>query len=155
MAATRSIEHAFTVGAPLARVAAFHRDTAVLPRLTPPPVRVALGRIEPLAEGSVSEFTLWFGPIPIRWRAVHSEVDPQHGFTDTQQSGPLRHWRHSHRFEPTGPSSTRVTEHIEYVHHGGRRGIGSRVIFNRLALSLLLRYRGWVMRRMLEGAAAP
>lgn len=151
----RSMQHAFTVRAPLAAVAAFHRDTAVLPRLTPPPVRVELGRIEPLAEGSVSEFTLWFGPLPVRWRAVHSEVDPLHGFTDTQASGPMRYWRHAHRFEAQGSSATRVTEHVFYAHHAGMRGLASRVLFNRLALRLLLLYRAFVMRRALAGAAAP
>ncbi|MCC7018466.1 MAG: SRPBCC family protein [Ardenticatenales bacterium] len=155
MHSPRSVEHTFTVGAPLASVAAFHRDTAVLPRLTPPPVRVRLGAIEPLAEGSVSEFTLWFGPIPVRWRAVHTDVDPLHGFTDTQASGPMRYWRHTHRFEAQGPSATRVTEHIAYAHHPGMRGLASRALFNRVALRLLLRYRAFVMRRALTGAAAP
>lgn len=151
----RSIAHAFTVRAPLASVAAFHRDTAVLPRLTPPPVRVQLGRIEPLADGSVSEFTLWFGPFPVRWRAVHSDVDPQHGFTDTQQSGPMRVWRHTHRFEAQGPSATRVTEHLAYAHRAGVRGLVSRVVFNRPALRLLFLYRAFAMRRALEGTAVP
>ena len=155
MHTTRSIEHAFTVRAPLASVAAFHRDTAVLPRLTPPPVRVQLGRVEPLAEGSVSEFTLWFGPVPMRWRAVHTDVDPLHGFTDTQASGPMRYWRHAHRFEAQGLSATRVTEHIAYAHHPGARGLASRMLFNRVALRLMLAYRAFVMRRALEGAAAP
>lgn len=154
MNGTRSIQHSFTVDAPLAAVAAFHRDTNVLPRLTPPPVRVRLGRIEPLAEGSVSEFTLWFGPLPVRWRAVHSDVDPRRGFTDTQAAGPMRHWRHVHRFEALGPSATRVTERLEYGHHAGWRGLASRVLFNRLGLWALFRYRAWAMRRALEAVSA-
>jgi hypothetical protein len=44
--------------------------------------------MEPLAEGSISDFTLWFGPLPIRWTARHSHIDPLHGFTDTQVRGP-------------------------------------------------------------------
>ena len=78
-------DYAFTVRAPLARVAEFHRDTRALQRLSPPPMFVQLHRLEPLAEGSVAEFTLWLGPLPLRWRAVHSNVDPLGGFTDTNQ----------------------------------------------------------------------
>ena len=52
-----------------------------------------------IREGAVADFTLWFGPLPLRWTAVHSEVSAQHGFTDTQQRGPLASWRHTHRFE--------------------------------------------------------
>ena len=154
MDGVRTIEHTFTLAAPLAAVAAFHHDTRVLPRLTPPPVRVRLGRVEPLAEGSVSEFTLWFGPLPVRWRAVHSAVDPRHGFTDTQAAGPMRVWRHTHRFEAIGDAATRVTEHLTYAHPGGWRGLATRVAFGRLALWALLRYRAWVMRRALSGARA-
>ncbi|MEO8082651.1 MAG: SRPBCC family protein [Ardenticatenales bacterium] len=150
----RSIEHRFLIDAPLASVAAFHRSTAALPRLTPPPVRVRLGRIEPMAEGSASEFTLWFGPLPVRWRAMHSDVDPLHGFTDTQQAGPMQYWRHRHEFESLGASTTRVTERLEYAHYGGLRGLFSRSLFNGPALWALFRYRAFAMRRALRGAAA-
>src|SRR5512141_1391989 len=93
-------EYSFTVDAPVEAVAEFHRDTRALKRLTPPPVWVQLQRVDPLAEGSVSEFTLWFGPLPVRWQALHSNVDRLRGFTDTQARGPMRQWRHRHRFTP-------------------------------------------------------
>lgn len=78
----------FTVPAPLQKVAEFHRDTRALKRLTPPPVFVQIHSMEPLAEGSRSVFTMWFGPLPLRWTAIHSNVDTMHGFTDTQEKGP-------------------------------------------------------------------
>ena len=75
--------HSFTVDAPLAAVRAFHHDTGVLRQLTPLPIIARVHAFEPLADGSQAEFTLWFGPLPLRWQAVHSDVGPN-GFTDTQ-----------------------------------------------------------------------
>lgn len=143
-------EHAFRVRAPLARVAAFHRDTRALKRLTPPPIFVQLHRADPLAEGAVAEFTLWFGLLPVRWRAVHSAVDEHRGFTDTQARGPLRHWRHRHAFRALDPQATLVVDRIEYQHHGGPRGLLSRLLFARPALHLLFAFRAWATRRALE-----
>jgi ligand-binding SRPBCC domain-containing protein len=142
-------EYHFKVRAPLSAVAAFHHDTRILRRLTPPPIRVQLHRVEPLAEGSLSEFTLWFGPWPVRWTAVHSQVGP-HGFTDTQSAGPLNYWRHTHRFTVLDGATTRVSERIEYAHSPGPRGLLSRLLFNRLALRLLFTYRAVATRYAVE-----
>ncbi len=144
-------ERSFVVKAPLARVAAFHRDTRVLRRLTPPPVIVQLHHSEPLRDGAVAEFTLWFGPLPVRWRALHSEVDEQRGFTDTQVRGPLRFWQHRHAFQARRSGTTLITDRIEYEHHPGVRGWLSRVLFGRLALRFNFAYRAWITRRAVEG----
>ena len=152
MSQKQSFDHHFTVPAPLAAVAAFHRDARALPRLTPPPIFVQLRRVDPLGEGAIADFTLWFGPLPVRWVAVHSQVDRLHGFTDTQQSGPLKFWRHTHRFEAIDATSTRVSEHVEFEHHSGWRGWLSRLLYNPLALGFLFNYRAWVTRR--DAAAA-
>jgi len=145
-------EHTFSVRAPLAAVSAFHHDTRVLRRLSPPPIFVQLHRVEPMAEGSVSRFTLWFGPLPVRWTAIHSQISPA-GFTDTQSAGPLRHWRHSHRFTALAAAVTRVDDRIEYAHHPGPRGLVSRLLFNRFALRLLFAYRAFATRRALDRRA--
>src|SRR5262245_58129185 len=107
-------DYNFIVKAPLTKVAEFHYDTRVLKWLTPFPIIVQFHRVEPLGEGSISDFTLWFGPLPIHWVAVHSQVDPLHGFTDTQQDGLLKRWVHTHRFSRVGEDLTRVSERIEY-----------------------------------------
>jgi ligand-binding SRPBCC domain-containing protein len=150
MRSHKSFTHAFTVRAPLAAVSGFHRDTSALKRLTPPPIVVRLHRVEPLAEGSAAEFTLWFGLLPVRWQAVHRQVDPLHGFTDVQQRGPMRWWRHTHRFEAQGQQATRISEHIEYAHYPGWRGLLSQLLFSPLALRLLFWYREFVTRLALE-----
>lgn len=145
-----TFDYAFIVNAPLQAVADFHRDTRALKRLSPPPLFVQLHRVDPLSEGAVAEFTLWFGPIPLRWLAVHSDVSAQHGFTDTQQRGPLKSWRHTHRFEAVDARTTRVREHIEYDYPAGLPGLLARLLFSPPALTFLFAYRRWVTRRALE-----
>jgi ligand-binding SRPBCC domain-containing protein len=145
-------ESSFRVDAPLARVAEFHRSPAALRKLSPPPIFVQFHRLEPLAEGSLADFTLWFGPLPVRWRARHHSVDPLRGFTDRQESGPLAAWEHTHRFEWQSAGSTRVTDRVEYRHHPGRRGMLTRLLFARPFLAFLFRYRAWATRRAVRRA---
>ena len=134
-------ETRFLTHAPLEVVADFHHDTRSLKRLTPPPVYVQLEKIEPLGENSISKFTLWFGPIPIHWTAVHHNVDPLHGFTDIQQNGPMQYWRHTHSFSSFGSDCTQIIEHIEYAHFPGTRGWITHVLFSQFSLRLMFLYR--------------
>lgn len=143
-------ETSFLVRAPLSVVAEFHRDARALRRLTPPPMLAVMKRVEPLAEGSLAEFTLWLGPIPLHWRARHHDVDALHGFTDEQERGPMRFWRHTHRFSAVDAGQTLVSEHIEYEHHTGPRGWLTRLLFSHTGLRLLFAYRAWMTRRSLE-----
>lgn len=139
----------FKVKAPLYKVQAFHRDTTSLKKLNPPPVIVQLHRVDPMAEGSISEFTLWMGPVPVHWRAIHSQVS-ELGFTDTQERGPMERWQHTHRFQPINDQVTQIHEHIEYEHLPGWRGILFRLLFNPLGLKALFTYRKWATRQALR-----
>lgn len=142
---SHSFDYKFTVTAPLTAVSRFHHDTRILKKLTPPPIFVQIHHFEPLAEGSLAEFTLWFGPLPVRWQAVHSNVSSA-GFTDTQVSGPLQHWAHTHRFTAVTPHVTQVHEHIAYAHHDGLHGLLSRLLFARPGLYLLFTARKFLTR---------
>ncbi len=136
-------EHRFLVAAPVEAVAAFHGDPSALRLLTPPPMWVVVHRGGPLAEGLIAEFTLWLGPFPIRWRARHEQVGPT-GFVDVQEEGPMRAWRHEHRFVPV-EGGTEVVDRIEYVHPPG--SVFTRVLFSRLALRGLFFYRALITQR--------
>lgn len=138
-----TFDYTFSVNAPLAAVAELHRDTRALKKLTPPPIFVQIHTYEPLAEGARAEFTLWFGPLPLRWQAVHSDVS-EHGFTDTQVRGPLAFWQHTHRFIALAPDRTQISEHIRYAHKPGLRGWFTRLLFNRPGLYLLFSARKWL-----------
>jgi ligand-binding SRPBCC domain-containing protein len=144
------LDHAFTVRAPLSAVAEFHRKMSVLKTLTPPPLIIQLHKVEPLAENSISEFTMWFGPLPVKWTALHFNVHPLNGFTDIQTSGPLKSWKHVHHFTAEGERLTRVNDHIEYEHHDGLRGLFTRLAFPLFGLRLVWAHRAFVTRRALE-----
>ncbi len=146
-------DYSFTVPASLEAVRAFHGDTSALKRLTPPPTIVQLHAIEPLAEGSVSRFTLWVGPLPLRWTAVHRNVSPR-GFTDVQTEGPARKWEHTHTFVPVSATVTEIREHIEYEHKRGFWGVVTRLLFSKPNLTLMFAYRRWATRRFLRRMAA-
>jgi ligand-binding SRPBCC domain-containing protein len=142
-------DYRFTVDAPVEAVRDFHRDTSALKRLTPPPTMVQLHALEPLSEGSVSEFTLWVGPLPLRWKAVHRDVS-ERGFTDVQAAGPAAKWEHTHSFVPLPDGRTEVREHIEYEHKPGLAGLVTRVLFSWPSLWFMFGYRRWVTRRALR-----
>jgi ligand-binding SRPBCC domain-containing protein len=146
-------QYAFTVDAPQSAVAKFHEDTSALRKLSPPPIFAQLHNIEPLAEGSVSEFTLWFGPFPARWRAVHSGVSAS-GFTDTQEAGPLQSWQHQHQFVAIDENRTEVRESIEYEHPAGFRGLLTRLVFSKPGLWGLFTYRKLATRQALSAPAS-
>ena len=137
----------FTVDAPVEAVAAFHFQPGAFKRLSFPLTPAQLHYEEPLADGSEMRFTLWFGPLPVRWRAVHSNVGP-HGFTDTQVDGLMRTWVHTHRFIPLADGRSAVEEEITMAHHGGWRGLLTRLLFAPPALKMLFSYRRWVTRRL-------
>ena len=144
-------DYQFTVHASLRAARDFHSDTSALKKLTPPPTIVQLHDIEPLGEGSVSRFTLWVGPLPLRWTAIHRGVS-EHGFTDTQSEGPARKWEHTHTFMPLAAEMTEIQEHIEYEHKRGFWGIVTRLLFARPNLFLMFTYRKYATRWYLRRA---
>ena len=101
----------FTVDAPLNAVSDFHFEPGILKTLTPPLMIMQVHRFDPLANGSIGEFTMWMGPIPVRWKAQHSEVS-ETSFTDTQVAGPMKSWVHCHTFSAIEDRVTEVHEHI-------------------------------------------
>ena len=145
----KSFIHRFQVRASLEAVVAFHQDPHALKWLTPPPIWVKFNEIQPLAENSKSDFTMWVGPIPVRWVAEHSDVNWQNGFTDRQALGPFETWVHRHSFRPLEVNLTEVVDEIQAK--TGRHpfwGLVSRLMW--INLRLLFAYRGWITRRILE-----
>ena len=148
----KQFKHRTQVKAPLSVVAAFHHDSRALKQLTPPPVFVQLHRVEPLGDDSVADFTLWMGPLPVRWVAVHSQVDPMIGFTDRQVRGPFAYWVHKHSFVPQDAGTTDVIDEIQAEFGKGLWGLLGRFMW--LNLPFMFAYRGWVTRRATERNAS-
>jgi ligand-binding SRPBCC domain-containing protein len=141
--------HKFKVKASLAKVADFHARSTSMAAITPPPVVVRVHQAPArLDEGDEMKFTLWLGPLFIRWVARIEDVSVT-GFTDRQLHGPFNHWVHRHTFEPVDETTTAVTDEIEFSlqRHPGWKLVG---LVMKLNLPLLFAYRGWKTRRFLE-----
>lgn len=142
-------KHRFTVSAPLFAVAAFHRQSRSMAAITPPPAVVRIHRAPQLLdEGDEMDFTIWMGPLPIRWKARIEQVSPQ-GFSDRQLQGPFKEWVHQHSFHPVDAQTTEIGDEIEgrlRIHPlWSLVGLG---IW--LSLPFMFAYRAWKTRRIIQ-----
>ena len=140
----KTFTNTFRVKSPLQAVADFHSSTNALKKLTPFPVFVQIHHLEPLAEGSTVEFTMWFGPFPVLWIAKHIQVDPLRGFTDVQVAGPMLVWEHTHSFRAISDQETEIRDFIEYKHRPGIRNFWTRLLYAPIVLRILFLYRSWI-----------
>ncbi|MGL4648049.1 MAG: SRPBCC family protein, partial [Caldilineaceae bacterium] len=143
--------HRFVVNAPLSVVRDFHRQSASMGAITPPPVIVRVHEAPALlGEGDEMAFTMWMGPLPIRWRARIHDVAP-YGFRDTLVQGPFTRWSHEHTFVPVDANRTEVfdTLDIELTPYPFWHLVGRMMTLN---LPVLFAYRQWRTKRLLDGA---
>lgn len=128
----------------------FHQDPQALAKLTPPPIFAQLLRDErqSITEGEV-EFTLWFGPLPLRWTARHEPGPTPESFADVQLRGPMAYWRHEHIFREV-PGGVELTDRVTLAHKPGIWGIFTRLAFDGLPLRILFAFRHWRTRRALQ-----
>jgi ligand-binding SRPBCC domain-containing protein len=141
--------HRFTVHAPLAEVAAFHRRSASMADITPPPIRVVVHRApEWLAEGDQMDFTLKLLGLPVRWQAAFEDVSPN-GFVDRQVAGPFAVWQHRHSFTALDAHTTEVRDEVRFAfrRHPVWLPVGLSMV---LGLPVLFAYRGRRTRQLLE-----
>lgn len=143
-------QHRFSVSAPIEAVASFHGRSEAMGAITPPPIVVQMHQAPAtpsLAEGDEMDFTLWLGPLPLRWLARIEDVTPT-GFVDRMVRGPMQRWEHRHRFVATDQTTTEVIDEVECeprLHPlWGPIGLGMA-----LNLPILFAYRAWQTRRLL------
>lgn len=142
-------ENRFTVRASLSEVVEFHRHATGLKALTPP---VALMRFhslpDPIQQGDVLSFSMWLGPIPIRWESRFPEFSAN-GFVDIQSKGSFRSWTHRHSFHEVEVGVTEVHDQIE-AHLDASMWRGFVGLMMWLTLPVLFIYRRMQTRRLLE-----
>jgi ligand-binding SRPBCC domain-containing protein len=59
------------------------------------------------------DFTMWLGPLPMRWLARIEAVSDA-GFTDRQLRGPFTEWIHRHIFRAVDKNTTDVMDEITF-----------------------------------------
>jgi ligand-binding SRPBCC domain-containing protein len=140
----------FKVAAPIEEVNAFHRSSSSLKAITPPVFFMSnIQAPDHLADGIEMAFTLWLGPLPVRWNARVENFSPT-GFDDIQTGGPFKTWKHAHRFEALDENNTRVLDQVEYSlrRHWFWGPIG---LMMALGLPVLFWYRARRTRSIVEG----
>ncbi|MEJ2599086.1 MAG: hypothetical protein P8Z00_12180 [Anaerolineales bacterium] len=139
----------YLVNAPLEQVATFHRQSANMAAITPPPIIVRMHAApEELLEGDQIAFTLWFGPLAVGWQARIKNVS-QNGFEDQQIDGPFQKWTHYHRFNQLDEGLTEVKDevHLRLDTKLPNLLIGLGML---LGMPVLFAYRSWKTRRLIE-----
>ena len=142
-------QHSFHVHAPLADVRQFHRLSASMGAITPPPVIVRVHQAPTVLEdGDEMDFTMWLGPLPVRWLARIEEVT-ESSFVDRMIQGPFSSWRHRHSFVTLDAQHTEVHDRVEATlsPHPFWNLVGRMMWLN---LPVLFAYRGYKTRRLLE-----
>ena len=148
---------------PRSVVFAFFVDPQNLVRVNPPATRFRWLAPPPatLTTGSVLDFSIRLGGVPVRWRVLVRELDRPYRFVDAQLWGPFGRWEHRHRFVEapltegeSGPLGTWVEDRVTYrlplgalgrlVHAAG---VGRRI-------ARLFDYREHRLRELLGSPAA-
>ena len=142
--------HTFRVRAPLADVARFHTNAESLRAITPPLIPIRLHSApRQMGEGDETDFTMWMGPLPVRWVARVEAVSST-GFLDRQLLGPFSTWMHRHNFVVVDNATTEIIDEVEarLKSHVVWGPIGATMW---IGLPLLFGFRAWKTRRLLEG----
>lgn len=142
--------HTFRVRAPVTEVARFHTSASSLKAITPPLIPMQLHAAPgQMSDGDEMDFTMWMGPLPVRWQARVEDISPT-GFVDQQVRGPFESWVHRHSFIAVDGVTTQVVDEVEArLRPHALWGLAGLAMW--LGLPLLFAYRGWRTRRMLEG----
>jgi ligand-binding SRPBCC domain-containing protein len=133
----------------------FHEKPNALKLLTPPTLIVQIIRDQRVSiiQGTV-EFILWFGPLPVRWKARHESGPIPTSFTDRMIIGPMARWEHQHIFRTVEAridgrieNCVELSDKLTFSHKHGWQGWLTRFLFGDPALAFLFWYRHWRTQR--------
>ena len=92
----------------------WHLKPEAIKRLIPSRHVVSVERFDGIHEGSRAELKIHLGPATKRWVARHTDIQPGKSFTDIQESGPFKSWKHRHSVIPNGESSSTYSDEVRY-----------------------------------------
>ncbi len=106
---------------PIEPVFNFFADAANLESITPPWLNFRITSEQPIEikKGAIIDYRLRLRVIPIRWRTLISEWQPNERFVDEALKSPYKLWRHLHEFEPCD-GGTLAKDTVEYQVPFGR-----------------------------------
>ena len=100
---------------PLEEVFAFFSTPHNLERITPPLLRFEVTAVsaDTISEGTTIDYRLRLRGLPMKWRTLIRQWQPNELFVDFQLSGPYRIWNHTHRFTAIN-GGTAMSDRVDY-----------------------------------------
>lgn len=125
----------------IAELSAFHEQPDAFNKLNMPPIIIQMhgDNRTSMTEGDL-KFTMWLGPIPVKWHVEHQPGPTENSFADMQLSGPMGYWRHEHIYEQAD-GGARLIDRVTIAHKPGLQGLLTRLMFDGLPLRILFFYR--------------
>jgi len=134
------------VNAPVDQTFAFFSKAENLGLLTPASMKFSIDGIAPAMQtGSVIDYLIALGPVPVRWRTRIAEWQSGRSFVDIQDEGPYTHWRHRHVFREE-EARTVMDDQVLYTPPFGPFGRLAHWLFVAPALRRIFQYRSDVIR---------
>lgn len=134
------------VNAPIDQAFAFFSKAENLGLLTPASMKFSIDGIAPaMKTGSVIDYHIAIGPVPVRWRTRIADWESGRSFVDVQDEGPYTHWRHRHAFQADG-ARTVMDDRVLYTPPFGPLGRMAHWLFIAPALRRIFQYRSDVIR---------
>ncbi len=135
-----------------AEVFAFFADAANLERMTPPQLGFTILTPQPIEmkKGAQIDYRIKLYGIPMKWKTVIEEYDPDDRFIDVQLKGPYAMWRHTHTFVDV-EGGTQLGDRVVYELPFGPLGRVVHAAFVRRQLAQIFDHRERVMRELFGG----
>lgn len=136
------LERRSIVHASLPEVFAFFSDPRNLARLTPPSLRFRIVEAPPgtLRAGDRIRYTIRLLGLPVGWTTRIATWDEGRGFSDVQEKGPYRSWRHGHAFRAV-PGGVEMSDRVEYALPGRALGRIAHALWIRRQLRAIFDFR--------------
>jgi hypothetical protein len=145
-----TLECTQTLPNPLSRVFPFFEKPENLARITPRNLGFRILTPSPIVMkvGTLVDYTIRLGGIPVRWRTLITTYEPPFQFVDEQIKGPYAFWHHRHLFRDLG-GSTEMRDVVHYALPAGILGTLAHALYIRRRLEQIFRHRSEVIGRIL------
>ena len=137
------------IAAPLSDVFAFFSDPANLGRITPPEMRFHITNAPagPLHAGDRIDYSIRIFGLPMRWTTLIDSWTDNASFSDLQERGPYRYWRHVHTFRAVD-GGVQMEDEVEYELPLGTIGQLFAGWIVKREVEKIFAYRGKVIRQV-------
>jgi ligand-binding SRPBCC domain-containing protein len=157
VAHTYRLERSQFIPRPRDEVFAFFSDAGNLESITPGLLHFHILTPRPIAirAGTLIEYRLALFGVPFRWRSRIESFDPPRKFSDVQDRGSFKLWRHTHEFNEQD-GGTLMVDRVEYQLPLGPLGWIANSLVVRRQLAEIFDYRHRAIERLLaENRIAP